>query len=190
MTNYVLERKAKSTNELLHRLIEERDGKKLDAASANPSSTCTVSFTQTNPHTSGPSTGGASMPNPSAQPINHFHSRTTIEGLAHNLGMPQQATTSMYGQGYTHTAPRFIMPNPSSTSYTSGFNGRAYPNPSSNFQAPYTTIAHTEPVPLPSSSLGFLPNHAYQTLPRFSAYGQPKADGFGFETPPQFPFRP
>jgi hypothetical protein len=29
------------------------------------SSTCTISFTQTNPHTSGASAGSTSMPNPS-----------------------------------------------------------------------------------------------------------------------------
>jgi hypothetical protein len=96
----------------------------------------------------------------------------------------------MYGQGYTHTTPGFTMSNPSSTPYTSGFNGRVYPNPSGNFQAPYTTIAYTDHISLPGSSLGFLPNHAYQTPSRFNAYGQPKADDFGYETPPQFPFRP
>jgi hypothetical protein len=48
--------------------------KKLDATSVNPSSsTYAVSFTQTNPYTSGASAGGTSMPNPSAQPVNHFH---------------------------------------------------------------------------------------------------------------------
>jgi hypothetical protein len=96
---------------------------------------------------------------------------------------------SMYGQGYTHTMPSFTIPNPSLTNYASGYNGRAYPNPSCNFQAPYTTIAYTDPIPLPRSSLGFLPNHAYQTSPHFNAYGQPEADGFGYKTPPQFPFR-
>jgi hypothetical protein len=90
----------------------------------------------------------------------------------------------MYGQGYMHTAPNFNIPNPSSTPYTSGFNGRAYPNSSSNFQVPYTTIAYTEPIPLPGSLLGLLPNHAYQTLPHFNA------DGLSYETPPQFPFKP
>jgi hypothetical protein len=82
------------------------------------------------------------------------------------------------------------MPNPSSTPYTFEFNDRAYPNPSGNFQAPYTTIAYTDPIPLPDSSLVFLPNHAYQTLPHFNAYGQPKADDFGYETPPRFSFIP
>jgi hypothetical protein len=135
MINFALERQAKSTDELLRRLIEERDGKKLDATNANSSSTCAVGFTQTNPHTSGPSTGSTSKPNPSAQWMNHFHSQMTIEGLAPNLGMPQQAMTTMYRQGI-HTVPSFSMPNPSSTPYTSGFNGQAYPNPSSNFQAP------------------------------------------------------
>jgi hypothetical protein len=98
MINSALERQAKSTNELLRRLIEEWDRKKLDTTSVNPSSsTWAVSFTQTNPHTSGPSVGGTTMPNPTALSMNHFHSWTTIEGSAPNLGMPQQATISMYG---------------------------------------------------------------------------------------------
>jgi hypothetical protein len=46
MINSALEMQAKSIDELLRRLIEERYGKKLDATSANPSSsTCVVSFT-------------------------------------------------------------------------------------------------------------------------------------------------
>jgi hypothetical protein len=73
--NSTLEMQAKNTNGLLRRLIEERDGKKLDTTSANPSSsTCIVNFTQTNSHTSDPSAGDTTMPNPSAQPMNHFHS--------------------------------------------------------------------------------------------------------------------
>jgi hypothetical protein len=130
------------------------------------------------------------MPNPSAQPTNHFHNWTTIEDSAPNLGMPQQTTVSMYGQGYTHTTPSFTIPNSSSTPYTFGFNGRAYTNPSSNFQASYTTVAYTDPIPLPGSSLDFLPNHAYQTPPCFNAYDQSKVGGLGYETLPQFPFRP
>jgi hypothetical protein len=76
MINFVLERQAKSTDKLLHRLIEERDDKKLGSTSVNPSSSspCAVSFTQTNPHTSGTSMGGTIMSNPSAQSMNHFHS--------------------------------------------------------------------------------------------------------------------
>jgi hypothetical protein len=89
MIDSTLKRQAKSTDELLRRLIEERDWKKPDATKVNPSpSTCAVSFTQSNPHTSGPSAGGTSMSNPSAQPMNHFHSRTTIEGSAPSFGMP------------------------------------------------------------------------------------------------------
>jgi hypothetical protein len=122
--------------------------------------------------------------------MDRFHSQITIEGLAPNLGMPQQTMTNMYGKGYTHTTRTFTIPNPSSTPYTFGFNGRAYPNPSRNFQAPYTTVPFTDPIPIPGSSLGFLPNHAYQTLPRFNVYHQSEAGSFGYETPPQFPFRP
>jgi hypothetical protein len=75
MINFALEWQAKSTDELLHRLIEERDRKKLGSTSVNPSSSsCTVSFTQTNPHTCGTSMGDATMPNSFVQPVNHFHS--------------------------------------------------------------------------------------------------------------------
>jgi hypothetical protein len=38
--------------------------------------------------------------------------------------------------------------------------------------------------------LGFLPNYVYQDPPCFNAYVQPEADGFCYETPPQFPIRP
>jgi hypothetical protein len=75
MINSALEMQANSTHELLRRLVEERDRKKLDTTSVNPSSsTCVVGFTQTNPHTSGASVCDTFMPNPSAQPMNHFHS--------------------------------------------------------------------------------------------------------------------
>jgi hypothetical protein len=49
MINSALEKQVKSIDELLHRLIEEWDGKKLDTTNVNSSSsTCAVSFTQTN----------------------------------------------------------------------------------------------------------------------------------------------
>jgi hypothetical protein len=95
MINSALERQAKSTDEMLCRLIEERDGKKLDNASVNPSS-CTVSFAQTNQQTSGTSAGGATMLNPSTQLMNHFHSRTSIECLTPTFEMSQQTTTNMF----------------------------------------------------------------------------------------------
>jgi hypothetical protein len=134
--------------------------------------------------------GGTSMPNPSAQPMKHFHSRTTIEGSAPTFRVPQQTTVNMFGQGYMHTAPSFTTPNSGSAPYTSGYNGRACTNPSSTYQATYTTVGYTDLIPLLGSSLGFLPNHPYQNTPRFNAYGQPEAGGFSYETPPQFPFRP
>jgi hypothetical protein len=77
----------------------------------------------------------------------------------------------MFGQGYIHTTPSFSMPNPGLAPYTSGYNSRAYPNPNGNYQVPYITVAYTDSIPLPGSSLGFLPNHAYQNTPRFNAYG-------------------
>jgi hypothetical protein len=96
----------------------------------------------------------------------------------------------MFGQGCAHATPSFSMPNPGSASYTSRYNDQAYTNPNGNYQAPYTIIAYTDLIPLPGSSLGFLPNHAYENTPCFNTYGQPKVGSFGFETPLQFPFKP
>jgi hypothetical protein len=104
--------------------------------------------------------------------------------------MSQQTTASMFGQGYTHTIPSFSMPDPGSAPYTFGYNGQTYPNPNGNYHAPYTTVAYTNHIPLPGSSLGFLPSHTYENVPRFNTYSQSKAGGFDYETPPQFPFRP
>jgi hypothetical protein len=75
---------------------------KLTDSNVNPSSSCTVNFDQTNPQTSGTSVGGTTMPNPLAQPVNHFHSQTTIDGSTPTFGMSQQTMTSIFGQGYTH----------------------------------------------------------------------------------------
>jgi hypothetical protein len=82
------------------------------------------------------------------------------------------------------------MPNFTSASYTPRGNGRAYAHASGNYQAPYITVAYTDLIPLPGISLGFLPNHTYQNVPCFNAYGQPEACDFSYEIPPQFPFRP
>jgi hypothetical protein len=98
MINSALERQAKSTDELLRRLVEEWDGKKLDTTSVNSSSsTYAISFIQTTPHISGASMGGTSMPNPSTHPVNHFHSQTTIEGSDPIFVVPQQIAASIFG---------------------------------------------------------------------------------------------
>jgi hypothetical protein len=185
MINFALERQAKSNDELLCRLIEERDRKKLYNLNINPPSfSWTVNISQTNPQTSGTSAGGTTMLNPSAQPMNHFHSRTTIESLSPTYEMPQQTAACMFGQGYTKTAPSFSMPNFTSAPYTPAGNGRAYTHSSGNYQALYSTVAYTDLIPLLGSSLGFLPNHAYQNTSCFNAYGQPEAGGFGYKTLP------
>jgi hypothetical protein len=62
------------------------------------------------------------------------------------------------------------MPNPGLALYTSGYNGRTYPNPNENYHAPYTNVAYIDPIPLPGSSLGFLPNNTYQNAPHFRTY--------------------
>jgi hypothetical protein len=89
MINSMLEMQVKSTDELLRRLLEEWDGKKLDNPIINPSSSCVVSFAQTYPQISGTSAGNTTIPNPSAQPMNHFYSRTTIKGSTPTFGMLQ-----------------------------------------------------------------------------------------------------
>jgi hypothetical protein len=104
--------------------------------------------------------------------------------------MPQQTMINIYGQGYMQTTPSFPLQNFTSAQYTSRGNDRPYTHASGNYQAPYTTVAYTNPIPLPSSLLGFLLNHTYQNAPWFNAYGQPKTGSFGYETPPQFLFRP
>jgi hypothetical protein len=61
MINSALVRQVKSSDELMHRLIEERDRKNLVNFNVDPSSSCAVNFSQTNPQPS-----GTSQPNPSA----------------------------------------------------------------------------------------------------------------------------
>jgi hypothetical protein len=120
MINSALEKQAKSSDELLRRLIEEWNGKKLVDSNVNHSSSCTFNFAQTNPQPSRTSAGDTPQLNPSAQPTNHFYSWTTIDISAPIGGMLQQTTTSMFGQGYTHTTPRFFVANPGLTPYTPG----------------------------------------------------------------------
>jgi hypothetical protein len=102
MINSTFERQAKSSDELVRRFIEERDGKKL-------ADSCAVSFAQTNPQTSGTSVDDTTMPSPSVEPMNHFHSRTTIDGFAPFFGMLQETTVSIFSQGYMQTAPSFSL---------------------------------------------------------------------------------
>jgi hypothetical protein len=87
-------------------------------------------------------------------------------------------------------APSFSISNFSLAPYTPRGNGRAYVKANNNYQASYSSVAYTDPIPLLNSSAGFLPNHTYHNVTRYNAYGQPEAGGFGYETPLQFPFRP
>jgi hypothetical protein len=134
--------------------------KKLDDSNVNPSS-CAVNFTQTNLQTSATFVGDASMPNPSVQPMNHFHSRTIIDGSAPTFGTPQQTMACMFRLWYMHTTPSFSMPNPGPAPYTPRCNGRTYANNNDNFEVSYSTVAYTNTIPLPGSLAGFLLNSAY-----------------------------
>jgi hypothetical protein len=121
--------------------------------------------------------------------MNHFHNQTTIEGSAPTFWRPQQTMANMFRQGSAHTAHSFSMPNPGSAPYTLGYNGRADTNPNGNYQASYTTVAYTNPIPMLDSSVGFLMNSTYHNAMRHKMLGQPEFDGFGYETPLQFAFR-
>jgi hypothetical protein len=76
------------------------------------------------------------------------------------------------------------MLNFTSAPYTPGGNDRIYAHTSGNYQAPYSTVAYTDPILFPGSSLGFLPNHFYQNATQLNAYGKSEADNFGYDTPP------
>jgi hypothetical protein len=118
--------------------------------------------------------------------MNHFHNRTTIDCSAPTFVMPQQTTTSTFGQGYAHTTHNFLCQTLVWPPYTPGYNGRAYTNPIGNYQASHTTVASTDPILLPSSLAGFLPNSAYHNVMRHNTLGQPKFGSFDYETPSQF----
>jgi hypothetical protein len=128
------------------------------------------------------------LTNPSVQPMNHFHSLTTIDSSAPTFGMPQQTTVSMFGQGYKHTVPSFSMTNIGLIPYILGGNDRTYTNTNDNNEASYSIVAYTGPISLPGRSAGFLMNHAYHNVMRYNTYDQLENDGVGYETPPQFPF--
>jgi hypothetical protein len=104
--------------------------------------------------------------------------------------MPQQATISMFEQGYTNAAPSFSMPNFGLVSYTIGGNNRTYTNNNDNFQSLYTIVAYNDPIPLLGSSIGFFPNYAYNNATWFNTDSPSEYIGFGYETSPQFLFRP
>jgi hypothetical protein len=115
MINYALERQVENSNEMMPRLIEERDGKKFVDSNVNGSSSCDVNFAQTNHQSSGTSASITSELNSSASPMNHFYSRITIDGSTPTCGIPQQTMTSTFGQGYTPAPSSFSMPNPGLT---------------------------------------------------------------------------
>jgi hypothetical protein len=87
-----------------------------------------------------------------------------------------------------HTAPSFSMPNPGPAPHTPVYNGRRYTNPNDNYEAPYITVAYTDPILLPNSSAGFLLSFVYHNAMWHNTLGQPDVGCFSHETPPQFLF--
>jgi hypothetical protein len=82
------------------------------------------------------------------------------------------------------------MPNPGSTPDTFGSNDRTYTNTNVNYKALYTTIAYTDPIPLPDNLAERWPNYVNNNTMRYAIYDPLDHSGYGYETPPQFPFRP
>jgi hypothetical protein len=82
------------------------------------------------------------------------------------------------------------MTNPTLAPYTPEGNDQTYSNTNGNYQASYSTIAYTDPIPLSDSLAGFLSNQAYYNVTQYNAYVQSENDGFSYETLAKFPFRP
>jgi hypothetical protein len=97
--------------------------------------------------------------------------------------------TCSFSQWYAPATPSFALPNPGSAPYISGYNGRTYTNTNGNYKAMYATVAYTDPIPLPDSSAGRWLNYANNNMTRYATYSPPDHGGYGYETPPQFPFR-
>jgi hypothetical protein len=87
------------------------------------------------------------MLNPLAQPMNHFYIQTTIDGLT-PFQILQHTIASMFRQGYTQTTPSFSMPNFSLIPYTPRVMAEHMQTPNSKYQAPYSTVAYTNLIPL------------------------------------------
>jgi hypothetical protein len=51
-------------------------------------------------------------------------------------------------------------------------------------------VAYTDPIPLLDSSAGFWPNFTNNNKMWYNTYDPLDHGSFGYETPPQFPFRP
>jgi hypothetical protein len=96
----------------------------------------------------------------------------------------------MFRQRYTHTTPSFSMSNLGSAPYTPRCNGQTYANVNGNYQAPYITIAYTNPIPLPGSLARLWPSYANNNTMWYNTHDSPEHSGFAYKTPPQFSFRP
>jgi hypothetical protein len=120
--------------------------------------------------------------------MNHFYSRTTIDGSAPGYVIPCRLRPTCLGRD-THVTPSFSMPNPSSASYTVGYNGRTYANTNGNYQASYTTVAYTDPIPLPYGSVARWSNYTNNNTIWYTTYDPPDHDGYCYGTHCNF-FRP
>jgi hypothetical protein len=65
-----------------------------------------------------------------------------------------------------------------------------YARNNDNYQVSYSIVVYIDPIPLPGNSAGFLSSHAYHNATRYNTYVQLENNSFGYETPPQFSFRP
>jgi flagellar hook-basal body complex protein FliE len=118
MINSILERQAKSDDELIRRLIEQRDGKKLVDYNVNSSSSsCTFNFAQT--ILNQVIRQWAAHHSQTYQPNRRITFTVELPLIARLLlvGCRNKLRPAYSGNG-THTAPSFSILNPGLVSYT------------------------------------------------------------------------
>jgi len=147
MIDTALDRQARASNELMRRLIEERDGKKVADNHANvssPSGDFHVPQTENPPSVT--SVGSAPQAHPQTQPTSHYHSQTTISGSAPVYGMPPEFMAGVPTSASLYSIPE----HPTAAAYAPGSTSNAPNQPSASApaaapQAPnnaYNTTAH------------------------------------------------
>ena len=155
---------AKASDQLMRRLLEERDGKQDVDAHVSVSSSSGGSYVApTNNPPSVTSAGSVPPLNTQTQPTGHYHSRTTIGGSAPMYGMPLEFMT-----GVSTSASLYSMPqHPAAAAYAPGSTSYAPSQaptsaPTATMHAPNTAYNATAHAPSNTyAATTHSPNNAY-----------------------------